>query len=202
MQARLQRPCPLNDCLYHYLDRMFRQAAGPVENLLSAGDPRRDDVYLSPGFLDRWEQPLPADSNREIVVFFLESEGSGHPTTACVDLFNDETGDQLQRLDRRAGPDQCLLMAVPMEQNASLEGAKGERKVTALIPIEEELFEEKALARHRLGLGTLHQVTPLIPDGQETTGLTSHDGNPSLHEPMQLIDRCFGALHRLFEEPF
>src|SRR3970040_2273790 len=110
--------------------RMARAAAGPVENLLSAGDPRGNDLCALASVLDRRKQSLPPDGNREVVVLSLKAERGRHPAAAGIDLLHAEARNQAQGLEGRTSSHQCLLVAVAVDEDAPL----GRPKSACQIP--------------------------------------------------------------------
>src|SRR3972149_3844795 len=114
-----------DDCLRENLGRMPGPAAGPVQDLLAAGDPRGNDLCALASGLDRRKQSLPPDGNREVVGPSPKPEGAPHPAAAGIDLLHAEARNQAQGLEGRTSSHQCLLVAVAVDEDAPLGRPKG-----------------------------------------------------------------------------
>ena len=62
-------------------------------DLLAAGDSRRDDFYVGTGRLDCRGEAAVADSQRQIVVLFLEAEGARHAAASRINLLTSNPAD-------------------------------------------------------------------------------------------------------------
>ena len=102
----------LTDGVPQQFGRMFGAPAGQMLDLLSAGDPRCDDLYLVAARLDCRNQPALTYFCGEIVMLFLEAEGAGHAAAAGVDFADFITGGFEHRY-RGSRADERFLMTVP-----------------------------------------------------------------------------------------
>src|SRR5882672_6804498 len=119
-------------------------------DLLAAGDAGRDDLGVGGGGLHRGRQPQIAERDRDVVVLALEAERAGHAAAARVDLLDLESGPAKRR-DRRRGPDERLLVTMPVEERLPALGAERERQPAAALA-DQEFLEQEGVARHYPGV--------------------------------------------------
>src|SRR5438552_2496659 len=100
------------------LCRMQGGQAREMFDLFAAGEARRDSHSPLVGLSQRRKQPLFPDRTRDLVMFFLIAERSGHATTARVQVDDFCTGNTAQEPHGRFHARQRALMAVPLDQNS------------------------------------------------------------------------------------
>src|SRR5262245_40015685 len=92
---------------------MKRLFACRMLDLLPAGNPRGHDDGVRLSF-DCGNQTPTANCHGNVVVFFLEAEGTRHSTATRIDFL--DSVSQRNRFFQKAGSDQSLLMAVSVNQ--------------------------------------------------------------------------------------
>src|SRR5215467_591536 len=100
------------------LQRMAGRPAGPVGDLLAAGNPGCRDDRVTGFRADRREQAELADPHGQLVVLRLEAERAGHAAAARVHLADLGAGDRAQQRHGGGGAGDRLLVTVPVEQDA------------------------------------------------------------------------------------
>src|SRR5215471_114818 len=124
---------------------MLGAPAGQVLDLLAAGDALRDDLGLGGRGLHCECQPAIAQGDRDIVVLALEAERARHPAAARVDLLDLEPRPA-KRGDRRARPDERLLVAVAVQERLLTLRPERERQAPFALA-DQQLLEEDRLFR-------------------------------------------------------
>src|SRR5262245_20529538 len=115
-----------------------------VLDLLAAGNTGRDDLGLGGRGLHRGRQPAITERDRDVVVLALEAERARHAAAARVDLLDLEPRPA-KRGDRRARPDERLLVAVAVQERLLALRPERERQAPAALADQELLEEERLL---------------------------------------------------------
>ena len=91
--------------------------AGPVQDLLAAGGARRGDDGARTRLADGREQDHLADGHRGRIMLLLITERTCHTTTATGDDRYFRIQQLTQYLSHHFNADDCLLVAMTVEEN-------------------------------------------------------------------------------------
>ncbi len=154
------------------LGPMERANVGAVGDLMATTKSASNDSRAGRTAADGGEEAVLTNLHRNVVMLFFVSEGAGHTAAASVDLLDGCAGDAIEEALHSSAGEECLLMAVAVDENLVERRAEAAFQITLLNLAVQEFIDHHHVFFYALAeLLVVDEVGQVVNEGGAAAGL-------------------------------